>query len=231
MESNIKISVCIPVYEQKGLGKDFLKHSLDILAKQTFKDFEVIVADNSTYFMRDQIEWLCGHYRFVKYFANPNKGLVVNTNFAISKATGGLIKILFQDDFLYSETSLQEIWDNFKGDWMVTACEHSPDGVTMIRPFYPKYNHNIYLGENTISSPSVLTIKNEGHLTFDEDLEMLMDCDYYKRCYDKFGEPTILNTINVVNRIGTHQVSMNVTPAQMEEELSIVKQKYVSRTM
>jgi glycosyltransferase involved in cell wall biosynthesis len=231
MDSNIKISVVIPCYEQKGLGQKHLKHSLDILAKQTFKDFEVVVSDNSTYFYQNQMEGLCKQYPFVRYIKNINIGLVVNTNHAIKHARGQLIKILFQDDFLYSENSLQEIWDNFKGDWMVTACEHSPDGITMTRPFYPKYNDEIYLGNNTISSPSVLTIKNGDPLLFDEDLEMFMDVDYYKRCYDKFGEPTILNTINVVNRVGDHQVSMNVTPAQFNQELELVKQKYVSRTM
>lgn len=227
----MKLSVCIPVYEQKGLGQKFLKHSLDILAKQTFKDFEVVVSDNSTYFFANQMESLCKQYPFVRYIKNINQGLVVNTNFAIQHAQGELIKILFQDDFLYDENSLQKIVDNFKGDWMVTACEHSPDGSTMTRPFYPRYNANIYLGENTISSPSVLTIKNDNPLLFDENLEMLMDCDYYQRCYEKFGEPTILNEICVVNRVGEHQVSMNVTPAQMAQELEYTKQKYVSRTM
>ena len=227
----MKISVCIPVYEQKGLGLKHLKHSLDILTKQTFKDFEVVVADNSTYFYSSQMEALCKQYPFVKYYKNINLGLVINTNFAIKHAKGELIKILFQDDFLYHENALQDIVDAWKGGWLVTACEHTQDGVSMIRPFYPKYNDKIYLGNNTISSPSVLTIKNDNPLLFDENLEMLMDVCYYKDCYDKFGEPTILNTINVVNRVGDHQVSMNVTPAQMNSELEYVTKKYVSRTM
>ena len=227
MDKRPKISVVIPVYEQKGLGQVFLKHSLDILAKQTFRDFEVVVSDNSTYFFQSQMEKLCWQYPFVRYTRCKEVGLVVNTNNAIRHAKGELIKILFQDDFLYDENSLQDIADNFKGDWMVTACEHSLDGKTMTRPFYPKYNANIYLGENTISSPSVLTYRNEDPLLFDEKLTMLMDCDMYRRLYDKFGEPTILNKINVVNRTGSHQVSMNITPAQMNDELTYIKEKYV----
>ena len=227
MDKNIKISVCIPVYEMKGLGLVYLKNNLDRLSNQTFRDFEVIVSDNSTYFARDAMKSLCSKYPFVKYFWNETKGISANTNNAIKQAKGELIKILFQDDFLYSENSLQEIVDNFKGDWMVTACEHSPDGKTMTKPFYPVYNDKIYLGNNTISSPSVLTIKNDNPLLFDENLSMLMDVDYYKRCYDKFGEPTILNKINVVNTVGSHQVSQNITSGQMSEELEYVNKKYV----
>jgi glycosyltransferase involved in cell wall biosynthesis len=227
----MKISICIPVYEQKGLGLSFLRHNLDVISRQTFTDFEVIVSDDSTYFAQAAIEAECKRYAFVKYFRNEKKGISANTNNAIKHAMGDLIKIIFQDDFLFNGNSLQDIVDNFKGGWMVSACEHTEDGHTMIRPFYPKYNQEIYLGNNTISSPSVLTIKNDNPLLFDENLTMLMDVDYYKRCYDKFGEPTILNKINVVNTVGNHQVSQNITASEMEEELNYIKEKYVSRTM
>jgi glycosyltransferase involved in cell wall biosynthesis len=223
----MKLSIAIPTYEQKGLGLSFLRHNLEVISKQNFKDFEVIVSDDSTYFAQMAMEAECKRYAFVKYFRNEKKGISANTNNGIKHAMGDLIKIIFQDDFLYSENSLQDIVDNFKGDWMVSACEHTQDGHTMIRPFYPKYNQEIYLGNNTISSPSVLTIKNDNPLLFDENLTMLMDVDYYKRCYDKFGEPTILNKINVVNTVGNHQVSQNITASEMEEELNYVKEKYV----
>ena len=177
------------------------------------------------------MEQLCKRYPFVRYFHNTNKGISVNTNNAIKQAKGEIVKVLFQDDFLYSENSLQEIADNFKGGWMVTACEHSPDGATMIRPFYPKYNDEIYLGNNTISSPSVLAFANDNPLMFDENLEMLMDVDYYKQLFDRYGLPSVLNDINVVNRVGQHQISLNVKPEQLAEEIEITKQKYVSRTM
>ena len=117
------------------------------------------------------------------------------------------------DDFLYSKNSLEKIVNNFdleNDNWMITACEHSKNGKSFFRPFYPKYNKYIYFGKNTISSPSVLTIKNESPLLFDEKLIWLMDVDYYKRCYNNFGSPKILNDINVVNRVGSHQVSNSI---------------------
>ena len=39
-----------------------------------------------------------------------------------------IIKMLFLDDFLYSEKSLEQITENFdlhKDRWLVTACVHS----------------------------------------------------------------------------------------------------------
>lgn len=196
----------------RGRGNVYLKESFDILTMQTFKDFDVIISDHSK---NDFVEKLCKEYSDrldITYIKNEHKhgSSSANINNAIKNAKGRLIKILFQDDFLYSNNSLQEIIDTFnlsKDRWMITACEHTFDGKTFIRPFYPRYNKYIKLGNNTISSPSVLTIRNENPLLFNERLLWLMDCEYYARCYKKFGPPHILNKINVVNRIGTHQVS------------------------
>ena len=227
MDKNIKISVVIPTYEARGMGVAFLKQNLEALKAQTFKDFEVIVSDNSKYFIQEQIEWLCARYPFVKYYRNDKRvGLVQNLNYAMSLARGELIKIIFQDDFLFHENALQDIVDNFKGNWMVTASESTNDGKNFNRPFYPKYTEGMHLGINTISSPSVLTIRNEGHLLFDENVIMLMDVCYYKDCYDKFGEPTILNKINVANTVGNHQVSRNITQNQLDEEIEYSRNKY-----
>ncbi len=226
------LSICIPTYEMKGLGHIFLKQSFDILAKQTFKDFNVVISDHSK---NDLIKNLCDEYddRLKIYYYKNTKNLgnsSANINNAIKKANGKLIKILFQDDFLFHEKSLEEIVLNFdlkKDRWLITACTRSKDGEHFFSPFYPKYNDKIHLGKNTISSPSVLTIKNDSPLLFDEKLIWLMDCDYYKRCYITYGEPRILNTINVVNRIGAHQVSHSIVNiATKIKELIYIIRKY-----
>lgn len=229
------ISVAIPTYEMKGLGADYLRHSFSILARQTFRDFDVVVSDHSK---DNMIKDLCDEFsdRLTIHYVRNEDGIgssSANVNNAIRHATGTLIKILFQDDFLYDEKSLERIADAFdvKTDsWLVTACEHSTNGTDFYRPFYPKYNDRIHLGKNTISSPSVLTIKNEGHLMFDERLIWLMDCDYYKRCHQEFGAPKILNEICAVNRVGTHQVSNTLaTEAIRAAEFRYVKDKFAAR--
>ncbi|MFA6385848.1 MAG: glycosyltransferase [Candidatus Paceibacterota bacterium] len=206
------LSICIPTYEMSGQGHIFLEKSFKILIAQTFKDFNVIISDHSK---DNLIEKLCQEYQNqlqISYYRNENErgSISANINYAIEKANGTLIKILFQDDFLFDENSLEEIREQFdlqKDNWLITACIHTKDGINFFRPFYPRYNKMIFLGKNTISSPSVLTIKNKNHLIFDKKLIWLMDCDYYYRCYNKFGNPKILNKINVVNRIGEHQVT------------------------
>lgn len=211
-----------------GVGHVFLKHNLEILARQTFKDFEVVISD---YSKDEKIKQLCNRYAGsirVNYFKNtdPTGGMSANTNNAITHASGKLLKILFQDDFLNSENALAETVKHFdltRDHWLVTGCLHTTDGMTFTRSFFPTFNPEILLGNNTIGSPSVLTIKNKVPLLFDVKLKWLMDCDYYKRCFNKYGLPKIVNAVTVVIRQGGHQVSQT----EAVEEVRKNERKYV----
>jgi len=232
MKSSKLLSVCIPSYEMRGLGATFLTESLDILLTQTFKDFEVVISD---YSKDDAIEKVYHAYKNkldIVYIKNtdPRIGLSSNTNNAISHANGKLIKILFQDDFLFDQYALEETVKNFdleKDTWLVTGCIHTPDGTTLERPHYPKYTKKIHLGDNHIGSPSVLTIKNDHPFLFDYNLSWLVDCDYYRRYYDAFGAPKIVKKITAVIRTGDHQITnTEATEALRKKEYRYILKKY-----
>lgn len=226
------ISICIPTYEMHGKGVEFLTHSFEILKKQTFKNFDVVVSDHS---LNSEIETLCKDYAKnldIHYFKNTQKrgNSSANINNAILHATGTLIKILFQDDFLYSNDSLKKIVDSFdleKDTWLITGSTHSNDGILFFRSLKPYYKDAIILSQNTVSSPSVITIKNNKPLLFDENLIWYMDTDYYKRYFQNFGQPKIISDVNVVNRIGSHQISATLANEYIREnEYGYILKKY-----
>lgn len=226
------ISICIPTYEMLGLGADFLRHSFKILAEQTFKDFDVVVSDHAT---DGSINKVCAEFSdrlIIQYFANDRRrgSSSANLNNAIEHATGRLIKILFQDDYLLDQSSLQQIVGAFDLEhdyWLVTGSEHTRDGQHLERPYNPRFTKDPHEGNNLLGSPSGLTIKNDQPLHFDERLIWLMDGDYYKRLSLKFGPPKILTKVTVVNRIGEHQVTATTaTQERRDSELAYVKRKY-----
>ena len=152
-----------------------------------------------------------------------------NINNALQASTGKYIKILFQDDFLCRADAIEKTVSAFKKEpnkkWLVSACEHSNDGVHLYRPFYPKYHDDIHLGNNTISSPSVITLYNDDVELFDQKLIWLMDVELYKRTYIKHGAPIVLNDITVVNRTWERQIS-NILDDQFKKmELDYVLKK------
>ena len=129
------------------------------------------------------------------------------------------------DDFLWDEFSLEKIYKSFTKEtkWLLTASEHSSDGETFYRRFTPRYHDKIHLGENTVSSPSVLSIRNdEDKIFFDNSLVWLMDVEYYKRLYHKYGLPTILDEVGVVNRMHGSQFGHGTPQEIRESELLYV---------
>lgn len=227
----MKLSIAIPTYESHGRGCEFLLAQFQKFQQQTFKDFEIVISDHSK---NNDIESLCSLYNNfldIKYYRNEEKrgNSSANLNNALNKCSGELIKIIFQDDFLWDEYSLQYTIESFdKGaQWLVSACQHTnDDGISFNREFYPRYHDKIHLGFNTISSPSVLTIRNEDKILFDERLIWLMDVDYYKRCYENFNKPVILNKITVVNRISDVQLSSNMSEKIKNIELNLMIKKH-----
>lgn len=212
----------------KGRGVEFLNFSLEKIDNQTYKDIQVVISDHS---LNNDIKRLCDYWMKklnIKYIKNEiNRGSSSsNINNAIENSDGDLIKILFQDDFLFDEYSINDIVYSFNGDWLVTPCLHTNDGVSFYNPITPYWNDNIHLGINTISSPSVITISKNIKERFDDDLIWLMDCDFYKKLHIKYDIPIFTKKINVVNRLWGNRLSDTIPEETKNKELEIMKLRY-----
>lgn len=216
------ISVVIPTSDMKN-KEDFFTRCLESLWRQSYQDFEIIVTDNSD---DDVIKAICDYFKTgISYYKNPIKGMAQNTNEGIRRSKGELIKFLYMDDYLAHNDSLLKILTHFNGQWLVTGCLHD-DGLGLFNPHIPHYSDDIYLGNNTIGGPSVLTIRNNEPMFFDETMTWLLDCDYYRRMHDKYGEPTILKDKNVVMGIHPSQATHTMGQERKLQEYNYMKTKY-----
>jgi glycosyltransferase involved in cell wall biosynthesis len=214
-----------------GKGLEFLQLSIERIKNQNFTRFEVVVSDNS---QNDDIKRYCEtQVKFLNLIYVKNKtriGISANINFAMEHARADVVKVLFQDDFFYNNHALDHLyraWNGKDRKWLISASVHSHDGENFYHTLVPKFHPKIFLGSNTISSPSVLMISRKDAPRFDENLTWLMDCDYYKMCFDSLGFPAICEEPTVVNRVGTHQVSQSgVTRKIQIAELRYVMKKY-----
>ena len=101
-----------------------------------------------------------------------------------------IIKLCFRRLFFSTCTfNFRSFKNKFLGVFLLSTFN---DGISVFRKFYPNYNDNIQFGKNTISSPSVLAIKRENYISFDEELIYLMDVDLYKRYFDRDGYHILL---------------------------------------
>lgn len=226
----MKISICVPTYEYKGEGVMFLTKLFDSIKSQTYKNFNVVISDHS---VNNNIKTICDLYSsfFEIYYIKNNFKLgngPYNTNNAIKNSDGEIIKIMFQDDFFFDESALEKIVQTYiqnKCEWIVNGCNHTNDGVTFSRDMIPHWNNDIIFGVNTISSPSVLSFKNNNNCFFDENLVMLMDCEMYYQLYLKYGEPIIIGDILITNRIHSNQIS-SLYNNNINDEISYIRKKH-----
>ena len=225
-----KISICVPTWEKHGYGRQYLNELLKSIEKQTYTNYNVIVSDHS---LDDSIKSLLDTYKDldITYIKNNNDlgNGPANTNNAIKHSDGDIIKVMFQDDLLFNDKTLEiinNVFLNLDVNWVVNGCNHTTNGVDFVRPMVPSWNNNILYGKNTISSPSVLSFRNKNVEFFDEKLVMLMDCEFYYRLFTKYGHPHIIKDILITNRIHEHQISSMYT-GDINDEIKYVKQKYI----
>ena len=224
-----KVSICVPCYEMSGRGGEFLASLLWSIKSQTYSNIEVIVSDHSkddiVKNVSDEFKDLLDihYYRFEE----KRGSIAANLNNAIAKTTGSLVKFLLQDDFFLDNRSLEEEIKNLgDADWGLSATIHWNERI-LYWHLVPVYTHQIYTGANTIGSPSLLLCKKESCLLFDNNLVNLVDCDYYRMMYDKYGYPKTTQRITTVSRVwdGQHQRSQ-VDNDMKTREFAYVTNKY-----
>lgn len=96
-----KVSIVIPFHWMKN-WQFFLTRCLESIEKQTFKEYEIILA---------------------KVGSMP-----VTSNRVIEDAKGELIKILYMDDYFSYQASLFEMVKAMEGqDWLIAGCNTNPE--------------------------------------------------------------------------------------------------------
>jgi glycosyltransferase involved in cell wall biosynthesis len=225
-----KISIAIPTWESYKNGEQFLDDLLRTIEIQTFKDFEVVISDHSKdYYLLSKIKEFEDKFG-IKYYRNENDrgNGPANMNNAISKCSGEIVKIMFQDDFFYDDEALEKIYYALSDSdrmWLLNGTNHTKDdGNSFYWDLYPKFNDNLLKGVNTISSPSVVSFKRQSEVVFDETLVYFMDIDYYYGMREKYGDPVFYNDILVTNRFPhENSISSNI---KNKEEMILTESEY-----
>lgn len=229
-----RFSICIPVWEQHGVGLRYLKDLINSIKNQTFLNYEIVISDHSknfdifNYCLEESKKYQIT-LRYFKYDKNYGNG-VSNLNNALKNAEGEIIKIMFQDDFMFDNKCLEKFNNVFKHEnahWAVCGSNHTNDGLNFERFIVPSWNDRLLDGVNTISSPSVLAFRNSNIEFFDENLTMLMDVEYYYRMGKKHKLLVVIEDCLITNRQHDNQISSRYSES-LEKEIEYCKNKYDS---
>jgi len=211
------ISICIPAYKRI----DFLKRLLRSIQMQTFRDFEVVVTDDSP---SGEVSELCNEYATqfpLHYFRNAQPlGTPDNWNEGLRRAKGQWIKLMHDDDWYTSSNSLQEF---------ATAVQQHPDKYFFYSAYRNVYansgkEEDVFVGKaarerlqktpeilfstNLIGPPSVILHRNDPTFRYDQKIKWVVDIDFYIRCLHKYEAVYIPQ---VLVNVGLHQEQVTVS--------------------
>ena len=121
------ISVCIPTYN----GAKYIAQTIESVLNQTFTDFEIIVSDDGSSDKTLEIVGLFNDPRIVRIDRLSKVGAEANWNNAVANASASLVKLVCQDDLLYSQCLEVEVQTMSKSENQdVSFCFHLRDFVT-----------------------------------------------------------------------------------------------------
>jgi glycosyltransferase involved in cell wall biosynthesis len=188
------ISICIPTCK----NVDYLRHLLQSIIIQTFKDYEVVVTDNSPDNSAEQLTNDLSEKLAIRYYRNnPPTGMAENFNIVLHKARGEWIKIMHDDDWFTSNVSLQKFADvalSTQKKFIFSAYNdiHAPSGKQVNE--YLTISKKKLLDEdplnlfslNVIGHPSTVMHKKDDGILYDPQFKWVSDIDFYMRYLMKY---------------------------------------------
>lgn len=198
-----------------------MKRLFDSLTIQSFRDFEVIVTDDSP---DDSVKDLCSQYLQLlplQYHRNiPALGTPENWNEGIRRARGKWIKLIHDDDWLTGENSLQHFANAiaahphaafffcaYRNVWLQSGRKEDVFVDSFRFKQMLKQPYSLFSG-NVIGPPSVILHPNDKQFFYDKKLKWLVDMEFYIR-YFKTTKPVYIPEILMNVGMGEHQVTQD----------------------
>lgn len=183
------VSICVPCCNEP----DYLFTCLKSIENQEYKDFEIIIGDNSTNLECCKIIDQFHHLDIKHHHHTTQISPAQNWNFCLDKAQGKIVKILFCDDYFSNSkslTNLIKIISNEKPFAFCGSLNKSNQGESLhsiTQDEFKKLKNPIHLFHgNIIGCPSA-TIFMNNKIRFDETLRWDVDWDFYIRLSQEFN--------------------------------------------
>lgn len=235
---NPLVSICIPTYKQL----DHLALTLKSIEEQTFKNFEVVITDDT---QDDSVLLLIRSLKLkykINYYKNSHQlGSPSNWNEAIKKSCGTYIKIMHHDDKFNRPDSLEIFVNKMEQNKNISIAFSASCGSNFTsklhvinRPSVSNVNSFILApflltSSNIIGAPSAVMFRRDIDLLFDDKIKWLVDVDFYIQCIKKFGDLLYINQVLIETAIGeTHQVTATFidNPTMLAKEHLYLFTKY-----
>ena len=183
------IAICIPTYKRA----DLLKNLLDSIVVQSFKNYEILINDNSPDDgVKDLVDAYAGRLVIAYEKNQPAVSAVENCRKVMRRANAPWIKVIHDDDWFATTDALQKFAtaaERSGKDFIFCACNNVYLETNKTEPAYLSEENKRMLGDsvfsliylNVIGHPSVVMHKKDNSIEYDPAFNWVLDIDYYTR--------------------------------------------------
>jgi glycosyltransferase involved in cell wall biosynthesis len=208
------ISICIPAFKRVAS----LRRLLQSVAGQSYKNYEVIISDDSPdQSVRALVEDMAPFLTVYYSKNNPAAGTPANWNLALQKAQGGWIKLMHDDDWFASPHALQKFADaacSNAADFIFSACNNIYASGREVNEFLAGWKKDMLeenflnlLYSNVIGHPSTVMHRRDNSILYDTRFKWVVDIDFYIRYLQKHNGYAYIPEMLVNIGTGDTQVS------------------------
>jgi glycosyltransferase involved in cell wall biosynthesis len=232
-----RVSVCIPVFN----GQPFIAQAITSVLRQTYRDLEVIVADNaSTDDTLAEVERLADP-RLRVLTSESNLGPGHNWNRVVRAARGEYVKLLCADDWLYPTALARQVAvldaRECRDVVLVTAARdvvngggrrlmrRGPRGRSRRVSGRTALHDIARSGTNLVGEPSAALFRREAGLAaglFAADMTYVADVDLWMRLLLR-GDLFVLTVPLSAFRVQTGAWSVSVTSRQAQDMSALLR--------
>ena len=210
----ITISTIIPTFINNNHKARQLLRCLDSVAQQTLSPLEIIISDNS---LNLSGLFIAEHFfkkndsriNVVLIDARADMGIASNSNRGMAEATGKILHVLHQDDFMISRDTYELVSNyylmNPQTSWLFLGRKHHKHLIP------PTFSETLVTGINSLGGPSCLFSRKERYLSYKPRFEFLVDIDLYLRMIESNGVPTLIDDIFVEIELTGERVSNTIS--------------------
>jgi len=226
------ISICIPAFKRV----EYLRRLLDSISVQSYRDFEVIITDDSDdNSVADLVTGYEKGFSIIYKKNKPSLGTPENWNESIRHASGQWIKLMHDDDWFSDVNSLvrfeKAIKQNPSGRFFYSAYLNVFEDNKQVQVFITSFRRRklqqdpvTLFSSNVIGPPSVTIVKNDKEFWYDRTIKWVVDIDFYIR-YLKNNPPVYIPEALI--KVGIHkeqvtQSTFGVAPIVIPENFYLL---------
>lgn len=224
----MKVSIIIPTYNNLEL----LRNALSYIQAQTYRDYEIIVVDDST---NNDISNYLLNCRDVRYYHNiPSLGAVRNWNYGLSLANGEYVILHHHDEFFESCNHLSKIAEMLVNNDVIVSNirvyldnkEHKLPVIDYIKKIFLKHP-SLLLFNNVIGPCACVAMRKSVCENLDPNLVWKVDSEWYYRILNNKRVAFLKDDYVCSSHGHKGQITGSINiPKHFESDVTYLKKKY-----